>query len=87
MREFRSYGSVRGALRDERPYRDHPTILARISRNRIRKTSFRARTSPQVRHKTVSHLVRVFGIAGQILMKEPLFIEEAPHEYWQERNY
>jgi hypothetical protein len=23
MREFRSYGSVRGALRDERPYRDH----------------------------------------------------------------
>jgi hypothetical protein len=23
MREFRSYGSVRGALRNERPYRDH----------------------------------------------------------------
>jgi len=23
MRESRSYGSVRGALRNERPYRDH----------------------------------------------------------------
>jgi hypothetical protein len=23
MREFRSYGSVRGALRNERPYREH----------------------------------------------------------------
>jgi hypothetical protein len=26
MREFRSYGSVRGALRNERPYREHVNV-------------------------------------------------------------
>ena len=30
MREFRTYGSVRGALRNERPYRDPYPPLTRI---------------------------------------------------------
>jgi len=28
MRESRPYGSVRGALRDERPYREHLGVMA-----------------------------------------------------------
>jgi hypothetical protein len=30
MRESRMYGSVRGALSNERPYRDSPTRLAAL---------------------------------------------------------
>jgi hypothetical protein len=31
MRESRSYGSVRGALRNERPYRDHANFAIDIT--------------------------------------------------------
>ncbi len=33
MREFRPYGSVRGALRNERPYRDHLVDLRRLDKS------------------------------------------------------
>jgi hypothetical protein len=35
MREFRTYGSVRGALSNERPYRDSRPLFTDISRQRV----------------------------------------------------
>jgi hypothetical protein len=40
MREIRSYGSVRGAASNGRPYRDKPIVMNRSWRNNVKRDWF-----------------------------------------------
>ena len=64
MREFRQYGSVRGALRNERPYREHHDLASVECVSGLRGAEIRCKNSPlssaQLRHTPTGAKRRVW---------------------------